>query len=346
MELKNQTFNINISTGTILKTIFLFVALYLLFLVKDILIILFVSLILASALDPWVDWMEKRKIPRGIGIIFIYLAMLSVISFIVYSIIPPIIKEASDLVEKFPHYVEKIFYFKESISQYGLLDNLRENLGTISSNLRGAAGGVFSTVSGIFGGIFSFFLVLVITFYMVTEENALKKLIWSVVPGSHQVYAMQLVNRMQRKIGLWLRGQLILNFVIFLMTYIGLAWFFKMDYALVLALIAGVTEMVPYLGPILGAVPAVFLAFTQSPMLGLMVAVFFYIIQLTENNILVPKVMEKTVGLNPIVSISVLMIGFQLAGVMGALLSIPVATAVSVFLEDIFEHKKAEEKGE
>ena len=159
---------------------------------------------------------------------------------------------------------------------------------------------------------------------MVVEENAVKKLVLSIAPKRYQNYIMGLINRMQRKIGLWLRGQMVLSLSIFILTYIflfligfipGLP---KMEYILVLALIAGLTEFVPYLGPMLGAIPAVFLAFTQSPILAIAVAVLYYCIQLIENNVLVPKIMQKAVGLNPIVSISVLMIGFQLAGIIGA----------------------------
>lgn len=177
---------------------------------------------------------------------------------------------------------------------------------------------------------------------MVVEESAIKKLVWSIAPEKHQPYIMQLINRMQKKIGLWLRGQLILSLVIFILTYTGLS-ILGVEYALVLALIAGLTEFVPYIGPMLGAIPAVFLAFTQSPTLALFVAGLYYIIQLVENNILVPKIMQKAVGLNPIVSISVLLIGFKVAGVVGAILSIPVATAISVFVQDLFDSKaKAE----
>jgi predicted PurR-regulated permease PerM len=349
MELKNRPININITTSTILKVILIFLILYFLYLVKDILAILFVSLILASAVDPSVDWMQKRKIPRGVGILFIYLILFIVLSSVIYLIIPPIVQEASELASNFPKILDKVMAgfsaFKEYTYQHGILDNVKESLGTISSNLQSAAGGVFSTVTGIFGGIFSFFLVLVLTFYMVVEENAIKKLIFSIAPAQHQPYIMQLINRMQKKIGMWLRGQLILSLIIFVVTYVGLL-ILGVKYALVLALIAGLTEFIPYLGPILAAIPAVFLAFTQAPMLALFTGVLYYIIQLVENNILVPKIMQKAVGLNPIVSIAVLLIGFKIAGVVGAILSIPVATAVSVFLKDVFDGKEVIERNE
>ncbi len=345
MEISKRPININISTMTILKAILIILALYFLYLVKDILVILFVSLILASALDPWVDWMQKRKIPRGLGIVLIYFILLIIIGSTLYLIIPPIVSQVKELSENFPHYLEKIISgfsaLKEYTNQQGILNSLKDNLGIFSANLERAASGIFSTVSGIFGNIFSFFLVLVITFYMVVEENAMKKIVWSIAPSEYQPYIMQLVNRMQGKIGLWLRGQLILSLIIFILTFLGLT-ILGVNYALVLALIAGLTEFIPYLGPILASIPAIFLAFTQSPMLALFVLILYYIIQLVENNIIVPKLMQKVVGLNPIISIMVLLVGFKVAGIVGAILAIPVATAANVFLKDLFEGRKVE----
>lgn len=345
MEVNKRPLNINISTLTIVKILLIFLILYFVYLIREVVAILFVALVFASAVDPSVDWLQKRKIPRGVSILFIYFTLFIVISFTIYLIIPPIAEQIAELSANFPRYFDRLISSYSTIKDYsiqhGLLDNIKESLGTISSNLQSTAAGVFTTVSNIFGGIFSFFLVLIITFYMVVEESAIKKLVWSIAPTKHQPYIMQLINRMQKKMGLWLRGQLILSLVIFILTYVGLL-ILGVKYALVLALIAGLTEFIPYLGPILGAIPAVFLAFTQSPMLAVFVIILFIIIQQIENNILVPKIMQKTVGLNPIVSISVLMIGFKLAGVIGAVLSIPVATAISVFIKDLFDSKNVD----
>jgi len=346
METSKKPIYINITALGVIKIIVIIIMFYFLFLIREILAILFVALILSSAINPWVDWMHKKKIHRGVAVIMIYLVLFGVIATAISLIVPPIVEQAGELAGNFPKILEKIFStfstVKEYALQHGILDSLKNNFGTIGSNLQGATGSVFSTVTGIFGGIFSFFLVLVMTFYMVVEENAVKKIVWSIAPAKHQLYIMHLINRMQTKIGLWLRGQLILSLIIFSLSYIGLT-ILGVKYALVLALIAGLTEFVPYLGPVLAAIPGIFLAFTQSPMLALFAAALYYIIQLVENNIIVPKLMQKVVGLNPIISIAVLMIGFKVAGVVGAVFSIPVATAINVFLTDIFENKIKEE---
>ncbi|HPW44524.1 MAG TPA: AI-2E family transporter, partial [bacterium] len=193
-----------------------------------------------------------------------------------------------------------------------------------------------------FNGLFSVFLIMVLTFYMVVEENAIKKIVWSLTPARHQAYAIDLVGRMQLQIGYWLRGQLILCLAIFLLTYLGLS-ILGVKYALLLALVAGLTEAIPYLGPILGGVPAVLLAMTQSPRLALVVIVMYLIIQQLENNILVPQIMKRAANVNPITSIIVLLVGYKIGGVAGAVIAIPVATAVSVGLKDLFNYKEKKE---
>lgn len=340
---------INIKSLTIIKILLILVLFAFLFIIRDILAILFISVILASAVDPSVDWMKRRGLPRALGIMFIYIVIILVISFAVYLIIPPIIEQTNDLMQRFPQISDKISSGFEILKRYSTKDELFKLFSSKNGypEFAQTIGGVFSKVSDFFGGVVSFFLVMVITFYMVVEENAMKKIVWSIAPRKHQIYVMNLVNRMQQKIGLWLRGQLILSFIIFLLTYVGLLTLGlfgePVKYALILALIAGLTEFVPYLGPLLAAIPAVFLAFTQSWVLGISVGVLYYVIQLCENHIIVPKLMQRVVGLNPIISIVVLLIGFRIGGIAGAILSIPVTTALSVFVDDVFAKKEADD---
>ncbi len=342
MSEKREIIHVNISTLTILKVVLVFLLIYFIYKIGDILAILFVSMVFASAIDPWVDWFQKKKIPRVLGIIIIYLVLFALISLSIYLIIPPIVAQVNELANNFPYYFDKLISsfssFKEYANQHGIAQNIKESLTALSSNLQSAARGLFSTVSSIFGNIVSLLLMLVITFYMAAEESAMKKIIHSVVPAQHQPYVMQLTHRMQNKIGLWLRGQLILSLIIFSLTLAGLA-VLGVDYALTLALIAGLTEFIPYLGPILASIPAIFLAFFQSPMLALAVLILYVVVQWTENHIIIPKLMQKVTGLNPIISIIVLLVGFKLAGVIGIILAIPVATAASVFIMDLFEKR-------
>jgi len=342
----NSPYKVSITVGTVIKAVFVLLALYVCYIIKDILAILFVSLILASAIDPWVDKMQSWKVPRAIGVSFIYLVATVVIGLVIYLLIPPITQQFSSLSENFPQYVEKVStgynFLRDFSIKYGVLDKIKTSIGSLEENMNVAIEGVFSTLSGFFGGIVSFFVILVITFYMVVEEDAMKKIIWSLAPPKRQPYIMQLINRMQRQVGYWLRGQLILMFLVGFFTWFGLL-FIMPEYALVLGLFSGITEIIPYLGPFLGLIPAVFLALTINPFLALLVIILYIIIQQVEGNILVPKIMQRAVGLNPLISIAVIMAGLKMAGIVGGLLSIPVATAASVALKDWIKMKNEKE---
>ncbi|MFA6306730.1 MAG: AI-2E family transporter [Patescibacteria group bacterium] len=343
MELNKQPISINITSGTIIKTIAIFVLLYFLYLISDILVIFFVSLVFSSALDPWVDKLKKKKIPRSVSVLLLYFIFFSVLGTALYLIIPPIISEINGLANNFPDYIEslssKFSLLKDYSLKYGLLDSTKSSFDIITGYLQNTASGVVLTLFNIFGGIFSFVLILVLTFYMVVEESAMKKLVWSVAPEKHQTYIMHLINRIQIKMGHWLRGQLIVSLSLAAMSYIGLE-ILGINYALVLALLVGFFSFIPYVGAILGALPAVFIAYTQSPLLAALAIVLFYIVHLIEGNFLQPKIMQKVVGINPIVSILAILAGFKLAGLIGAVLSIPVTTALSVFIKDIFDSKE------
>jgi len=344
----NSPYRITITLGGIIKIVAVLALLYVCYLVKDVLALLFVALIFSSAIDPWVDVLQRYKIPRTVSVLFIYAVAAVVITAVVILLIPPISQQFGALAKNFPSYVDKISsgynFVKDFTAQHGILERIKQNIGGLESNLTVAAGSIFTTVSGIFGGIVSFFIVLVVTFYMAVEENAMKKIIWSLAPPKDQTYLMQLINRMQRQVGYWLRGELILMFIVGFFTWVGLSFIPAMsEYALVLGLIVGLTEFVPYLGPIIGAIPAVFLALTINPVVALLVLILYIIIQQVEGNILVPKIMERAVGLNPIISIAVLMVGLQLGGIVGGLLSVPVATALSVAVKDWVKTKNRRE---
>jgi predicted PurR-regulated permease PerM len=327
---------VNISTWSMIRVILILIAFYLLYLIIDVLALLFVSLILAAALDPWVDWLHKFKIPRGVSIFFIYLITFGILSLAVILLIPALLTELNEISQKFPAIFETATSFFNTVQSYsedaGFAKEIQESIDDIQSALVTATGGVLSTVIGIFGGVLSFLTFLVITFYITIEEEAMKRFVFTSVPQKYQVYTMQMINAIQRKIGMWLRGQLILMVVIGVMTYIGLK-LIGVQYALILALTAGIAEFVPFLGPIISAIPAIFIGLTESPIQALLVVALYIIIQQLENNIIVPKIMEKSVGLNPLVIIIVLFIGWSLAGIVGAIFAIPVTTAITLVLQ-------------
>ncbi len=344
MEEKGKNVTINISTRTIVKVIVVLLILALIYLLRDVILILVVSLILTAALNPWVNSLQRRKVPRILATVFIYLAFFGTFIIILILMIPPIAEQVKEVAANFPDYYRRITsdfeQFRDFSLQESLFDNLESWLSSLSTNIGQTTAGVFSALVTLFGGLFAFAGVFVITFYMLLEENALKKFVKSVTSPKYQPYIFQLLNRMQERLRLWLRGQLILSLIIGVLTYVGLL-IIGVKYSLILGLWAGLTEFIPYLGPMLGAIPAVFIALTTGSFVkALFVVIWYIIIQQLENDLIVPKVMEKTVGLNPLVVIIVMLIGAKLAGIVGLLLAIPVTLILKAFMEDFLASRE------
>jgi len=339
---RHEKLVIDISSLTLIKILLVFLAMVFLFYIRDIVLMVFIALILASAIDPSVDWLQKHKVPRILGIFFIFVTTFAALFFSFYLVIGPVTSEIKNLSEDFPMYWQKIsagWNELDSFSKhYGLEQGIQEALISLQSGLTSAATNIFGGILSFIGSIVSLVVILVMTFYLALYDQAMKKKARLMLPDGSQPYFMHLINRMQDKVGLWLRGQLFLSLLIFLFSLAGLMAL-GVKYAWVLALFAGITEFIPYLGPLIGGLPAVFIAFTQSPVLGLYVVVLYIIIQQSENHLIVPLVMKKAVGLNPVIVIVTMMIGAQIAGIGGMLMAVPVTTAISVAFSDLLEHK-------
>ncbi|MFA5052151.1 MAG: AI-2E family transporter [Patescibacteria group bacterium] len=338
---------INISTSTIFKVIAVLILLTLLYLLRDVILIILVSFILASALNPWVNVLQRRRIPRVLATVFIFFLFFGSFVIILVLLIPPIATQIADISKNLPAYYNRVVTdfqsFREFSLQQNLLNSLQSSLQSLQTNLGQTTAGVFNALSSIFGGFVSFIFMVVMTFYMLLEENALKKFVKSITPSKYHPYIFQLLNRSQDRLRMWLRGQLILCLIIGFLAWLGLT-IFGVKYSLVLGLWAGLTEFIPYLGPFLGGIPAVFIALTTGSFIkAVIVVAWYFLIQQLENHLIVPKVMEKTVGLNPLVVIIVMLVGGKLAGVVGILLAVPLALVIKVFAEDFFALKESEE---
>lgn len=339
------THKVDISIATFFKVVVLLAATYFLYQVLDVLALVFVAIIFATALEPAVSWLQRNHIPRALSVLIMYLLIFLVFSLIVVLIVPPLVTQLTELAKSFPDYYNRLvsaFSTLDAGAQDEVSQSLQQGLQNLGANLAQATSSILATLVGVFGGILQFMVTLVIAFYLVVNEDGVKRFVRSITPSSYQPYVTQLMHRIQLKLGSWLRGQLLLMLIIGVLTYVGLS-LLGMEYALVLALWAGLTEIVPYVGPILGAIPAVFLAFSISPLEALLVLGLYTVIQQLENNIITPMVMKRAVGLNPVVSIVVILIGAKLGGVVGAIISIPLATTVAVFLSDFFEKRLTDE---
>jgi predicted PurR-regulated permease PerM len=326
---------VNISTVTLLKVIFVGLLLWFFWTVRDVLLLFLISIIISSAIDPVADFLHKRRIPRGLSVLLVYALFLGMLSLVVVLMVPPINQQFQQISETdvYDRFVSQVGVYQDQLANSELGRGINDSLKNFAGNLGGT---IFQTTKGVVSGIAGIIIVLTISFYLTAEENGMKNFIKHLAPYKHQAYVWGLVNKIQRKVGAWVLGQMILSIVIFGLTFIGLT-VLKVEYALVLALVAGILEIIPYIGPFIAVIPAAFFAFLQNPPLAVAVIILYLVIQQLENHVVVPMVMSRSVGLNPVLVILAVLVGGSLAGIIGALIAIPVVSGISVFVADMME---------
>ena len=327
---------IEISTWSILKVIFIILFFAFLFLISNILIVLFLSLIIASAIYPWVNYLESKKIPRVLGALSVYIIAILFIVFLLYLVVPTMVDEIRQLASVLPSYYEVLSgKFSKTVLEISpdYAKTAQDFLLNFGEKIKEMASSIFKTVAGVFGGFATFGIVLVISFYMASQEKGVASFIRLITPKHQEAYILNLWKRVEKKLGLWLQGQLLLGIIIGLVVFFGL-YIIGVPYALLLGILAGVFEIVPVVGPIFSAFIGVAVALMIDPVLALLTLIFYIIVQQVENNILVPFLMKKMTGLNPIVIIVSLLIGWELGGVLGMIIAVPVATIAGELLDD------------
>lgn len=316
---------IDISYKTIIFIALFIVALWTIFLIRDLLIILFVSVIFVSALSPLVSFFVRLKLPKVLSIAVTYAVIIAILTALLISIIPPLVDETSKLVVASP----------PLISQFFNITNIDKSV--LSSELTNLSKNIFSITVSIFDNLLTIIFLLVITFYLLLEKDSLENRI-SLLFKRREERVKRLIVLIEDKLGGWFRGQLVLTFIIGVVSYVGLT-ILNIPYALPLAMIAGVMEVIPVIGPIISAIPAIFIALTISPILAIGVAAMYFAIQQFENHLVVPQVMKRAVGLNPLVVILAIAIGSRLLGIAGALLAVPIAVVAQIIAAEIIEQR-------
>jgi predicted PurR-regulated permease PerM len=327
---------------TIVSTAGAGLLLWTLFLVRDQLLILYISGLLATGLAPLVLAIERqtivpigrRRLPRAAAILAIYALLLAVIGGVLAAALPPLIQQAEQLWKDLPTHLDSL---QRQLLNLGLLPEtltLRDVVSQAPAGSAGAVGTVLVAVWSIIGGLFGLLSILLLTFYLLVEWHGMLNLFIRLFPRAHRKRVTEVSRRVAGKISAWLGGQLLLGLIIGTTSAIGLA-LLGVPYFFLLAVIAGIGEMIPMVGPILSAVPALAVALTISPGLALAVATFFIAQQVLENNVLVPKVLGSQVGLSAVAVIVALAIGTELLGILGALLAVPTAAIVQVLVEEL-----------
>ncbi len=319
---------IDISHKTIFFIAGLIGALWVILQIKDVILLLFVAIIFMSALSPFVDRLVSWKVPKPLAILLVYILIITLMTVLLYVIVTPLVEQTASLGAVFPKTLQELM--PEGTFNRDILE---QKLSDLFGNAANFALAIFSNTIALVS-------VAVLTFYLLLDKERFEKLASSLFINN-QSRAKKLIERIEDILGAWLRGQLILSIIIGVLSY-ALLFLLQIPYALPLAILAGIMEVIPVIGPIISAIPAILIAYVSlpSPAFAAVVAAGYLAIQQLENHIIVPQVMKRAVGLNPLVVILAIAIGGRLLGIPGALLAVPITVVGQIIAEEVFKVKE------
>lgn len=325
---------------------------FLLYSIGSILILFFVAFFIASALDPLIDWLQAHKVPRAVGILLVYVIIFILVALLIAHLLPLIAAQLVGIATMINNFVVGIsnspvdnLPFGSMIKPYlndlyqaidfkVVAAQLQSSLQLISTQLLNLGGNLWAIITQISNGLMNFILVMILVFFMTVDEMALEHFCISIFPNKYSDYISKRLEMVKNKIGEWIRGQVIVSLVAAVISFIGLA-VAGVNYSLIIAIITGVCMIIPVFGRVVACLIALPIVLNQSPALALFMIIYYFLISQVENNIIVPLLMNRAVGLSPILIIFALLVGFQFLGILGLILAIPIATIISVFARDV-----------
>ncbi len=310
---------------------------------RMVLFITFTGVIVSMAMTPAVDWLHRHKLPRALAVILIYLLLLVLLIVFVYLIVPQIVQQTTSMLPQLEQYYQN---FKSTLSgsPYTLLQAIAAQLPAslrslpVSTTSTGqqvtldALGQALSTVGTLIQGLFTLIAILLIGFYWTLEGERTLRSLLLLLTSSQRESVREVIGQITERVGGYLRGQALLALTISLASLTAYL-LIGLPSALALALLAGVLELVPVLGPALGAIPAVLVSLAAAPDKVLWVIGVSVLIQFLENNVLAPRIMHKTVGVNPVVTLLAIVAFGALFGFAGIVLAIPVAAVIQILID-------------
>lgn len=335
-----ERLKIDISSGAILKVILYVLGVALLWNLREIILDVLTAVVIASAIEPGIAFFARRGLRRVFAVVLMYLLIATVFFSVVFFFIPPVLSDAANFLTSIPQTLTNlnITDVTHGLLPWGPVSETVSSgqlLQSISSTLSDTTGGVFTTLSAFFGGLTSFVLIVVFSFYFSVQDTGVDDFLRVVTPAAHQAYVLSVWKRSQRKIGLWMQGQLVLALIVGVLLFLGLT-ILGIPNALLLAVIAALFELIPVFGQILAAIPGVAIAGLHFGIgKALIVAGLYFIVQQFEAHLIYPVVVKKVVGIPPLLVILALLVGFKLVGFLGVLLSVPVAGAIQELVMDL-----------
>lgn len=331
-------------TKLALRLILLAAGIYFLYLIRDVVFLVVFATLTAAALSPAIAKLRKWHLSRASAVIIAYAVLLLGTVALLAVFLPLFFTEVKEFLQNWPEYAKRLDTTLATVQAYlgtfGIDFQKEQFFQSIEGNITGGLSNIFSATVGLFQGFIHLIGYFFLALYLSLEEKGIEKLFLLLTPEEYHAQALSIASRMQGKVSQWLFGQAILMLVAFVIYYIGLS-LLDVPYALAIAFFGGLMELLPYIGPVIAAIPAILVGVLVSPVLGVSALIFYVIAHQAEAHIVAPQVMKHSAGLNPVALIIAILIGLELGGALGIILSVPITMVLSVFVDDILEKKQA-----
>ncbi len=338
---------ISITPGTIVTALCIVAGVYIFWLLRDLVLLVLTAIVIASAIEPGIAFFIRYRIPRFVAALLVYVLVFGSVFSILYLFFPPIVSDAARFLSAMPRYLDTINVSApfSSIPDTASLagggtQSFVQTLLSLQSVFTESSGGMLQLFAMFFGGIFSLLLVIVLSFYFALQDTGVDDFLRMVMPVAYEEYSVDLWKRAQKKIGLWMQGQILLSVIVAILVYLGLL-IIGIPYALLLAVITAMAEIIPIFGSILAGTVAVVVGYSDGGIsLAVIVAGLYVVVNQFESNLIYPLIVKKIVGIPPLLVIVALIAGYTLAGFLGVLLSVPIAAVLLEFMTDFDKRKR------
>ena len=346
----DKEIRVSITPTTITTALLVVAGAYIFWLLRDLVLLVLTAIVIASALEPGVAFFIRYSVPRFLSALLVYVLVFGSIFFTLYLFFPPIVADAAGFFSTMPQYLDTI-NFPTSISDITNATGLAaptqndtqsfiQTLLSLQSIFVEGSGGVLQLVITFFGGVFSLVLVIALSFYFVLQDTGVDDFLRMVMPVKYVDYSVNLWKRAQKKIGLWMQGQVLLSVIVGVLVYLGLL-IIGVPYALLLAVFTAMIEIIPVFGSLLSGVVAVIVGYSDGGVaIAAIVAGLYIVVNQFESNLIYPLIVKKIVGIPPLLVIVALIAGYTLAGFIGVLLSVPMSAVVLELITDFDKRKR------
>jgi len=346
----DKEFRVSITSGTVITALFIIAGVYVLWLLRDLVLLVLAAIVIASAIEPWILFFIRRHIPRFVSALLVYVLVFGSLFTLLYFFFPPIIADTANFLSILPKYLDTL-NSSDSFSnitnatniissQSGGIQSMLSTLLSLQSVFSATSSGVFQLLSTFFGGIFSLLLVIVLSFYFALQDTGVDDFLRLIMPVAYEDYSVDLWKRSQKKIGLWMQGQVLLSVIVGILVYLGLL-IIGVPYALLLSVFTALAEIIPIFGSLLAGATAVVIGYSDGGLaIAAIVAGLYIVVNQFESNLIYPLIVKKIVGIPPLLVIVALIAGYTLAGFLGALLSVPMAAVALEFISDFDKRKR------